>query len=112
MRWFIEGLPSGQSIPWGAWVIPMFWWLSFFGAVYFIQFCIGVILRKQWVEHERLSFPLLTIPREMVRESESRSLFPAFMKSRLFWIGFAIPFSMQLWGMASRLFPLLVFVKR
>ena len=33
MTWFFEGLPLGEPPPWNAlfdaWVMPMFWWLSF-----------------------------------------------------------------------------------
>jgi len=32
MEWFFEGLPPGQTIPWGEWALPLFWWLSFIGA--------------------------------------------------------------------------------
>ena len=39
MRHFYEGLPSGQSIPFEAWVGPLFWWLSLIFSIYFICFC-------------------------------------------------------------------------
>ena len=57
-RVFYEGLQSGQSIPWGAWLSPLFWWGSFILILLFVGACIVVMLRKQWVEHERLQFPL------------------------------------------------------
>lgn len=57
-RVFYEGLQSGQSIPWAAWVSPLFWWGSFILVLLFVGACIVVMLRKQWVEHERLQFPL------------------------------------------------------
>lgn len=57
-RVFYEGLQSGQSIPWGAWLSPLFWWGSFILVLLFVGACIVVMLRKQWVEHERLQFPL------------------------------------------------------
>ena len=57
-RVFYEGLQSCQSIPWAAWVSPLFWWGSFILVLLFVGACIVVMLRKQWVEHERLQFPL------------------------------------------------------
>ncbi len=57
-RVFYEGLQTGQSIPWGAWLSPLFWWGSFILVLLFVGACIVVMLRKQWVEHERLQFPL------------------------------------------------------
>ena len=53
-RGFYEGLKPGQSIPWSDWTLPVFWWLSFLGAILFTGACLIVILRKQWIEHERL----------------------------------------------------------
>jgi len=58
VRVFYEGLRSGQSIPWAAWLSPLFWWGSFILVLLFVGACIVVMLRKQWVEHERLQFPL------------------------------------------------------
>ncbi|MCK4590988.1 MAG: hypothetical protein KAT86_04480, partial [Candidatus Latescibacteria bacterium] len=91
MTWFFEGLPEGAKIPWGAWAIPLFWRLSFVAALFFVLFCIIVILRKQWVEKERLTFPLAQVPLQMVEGVENKSLFPHLFKNRGFWIGFAIP---------------------
>jgi hypothetical protein len=91
MTWFFEGLPEGEKIPWGAWAIPLFWWLSFVAVLFFVLFCIVVILRKQWVEKERLIFPLAQVPLQMVEGADRGSLIPPFMKTRLFWIGFAVP---------------------
>ena len=59
MRWFYEGLPKGQGLPFDVWVGPLFWLLSLILTVYFACFCLVVIFRRQWVEHERLVFPLM-----------------------------------------------------
>jgi len=29
MRWFMEGLPKGERIPWASWTIPLAAWLGF-----------------------------------------------------------------------------------
>ena len=57
MRLFYEGLPAGGSIPWGVWLGPLAWWVSFILALYITCFCLVVILRRQWMENERLVFP-------------------------------------------------------
>lgn len=108
IRWFWEGLPEGEKIPWGVWAVPIFWWLIFAAVLYFVCLCIVVILRKHWVEKERLIFPLMEVPVEMVKESSPRSVPPAFMQGKLFWIGFIIPLFIALWniiGYFSPLFP-------
>ena len=61
MTWFYEGLPSGQTIPYGAWLGPLFWWLLFLVALGGMCFCTSVILRRQWVRNERLLYPLASV---------------------------------------------------
>ena len=61
MTWFYEGLPSGQTIPWSAWVSPLFWWMSFIGALLVVCFCTVVVLRRQWIDRERIVFPLAQV---------------------------------------------------
>ncbi len=93
MRHFYEGLPSGRDIPFEAWAGPLFWWLSLIFAVYFICFCMVVLFRRQWIENERLVFPLMEMPRLLV-DGDGESL----VRSKLFWFGCAIPLSMILFN--------------
>ena len=100
MRWFYEGMPRGEVIPYDAWIGPLFWWLSLIFAVYFACFCLVVILRRQWMEHERLTFPVTEVPRLLTEESESSSL-PQILQSRIFWIGCGLPLSILLFNTVS-----------
>ncbi|MEW6360097.1 MAG: DUF6785 family protein [Planctomycetota bacterium] len=101
LRWFYEGLPPGAAIPWGEWIIPLFWWLVFIGAVVFLSACIAVILRKQWAENERLTYPLIAVTQEIVACSDEPGLLPAFMRGRLFWYGFLLSFGIIGWNILS-----------
>lgn len=91
IRCFFEGLPKGASIPWMVWIKPLLAWLPFIFALYLVMISIMVILRKQWVERERLIFPLVRLPVEIVKE-EKNSFFAPFYKNKIMWLGFAIPF--------------------
>ncbi len=93
MRWFYEGLPSGQAIPFGAWAEPLGWMLSLILTVYFVCFCVVVIFRRQWVENERLPFPLMEMPRLLIDDG-GRPL----LRSKAFWIGCSIPLGMILFN--------------
>jgi len=85
--WYVyEGLPKGMKIPWGAWIKPLGNWFLFIIIFYFLSICLMVMLRKQWVEKEKLTYPLVEVPKEMVREKN-----PIY-KSTLMWLGFLIPF--------------------
>ena len=92
ITYFYEGLPKGMPIPYSTWIIPLLSWFFFLIVIYFVSICIMVILRKQWVENERLIFPLTVLPIEMVKKESSSSRVPPLFKNKLLWLGFAIPF--------------------
>ena len=106
LKWFYNGMPVGEQIPWGAWVVPLFWWISLIIAIFFLCHCIVSALRKQWVEHERLSYALMEVPRQLI-ELPQGSNWPGFIRSTAFWIGFAIPFFMVMWNVVTYFTPAL-----
>ncbi|MFW6108766.1 MAG: DUF6785 family protein, partial [bacterium] len=96
LRWFYEGLPRGESVPWAAWAVPLGWWVAFLGAAWFACLCVIAILRKQWMEHERLAYPLASIALELMgRPGRQRR---GYARSRVFWIGFALAFGTLAWN--------------
>ncbi len=92
IRYFYEGLPEGRSVPWNEWFEPIFYWCLFIVTLYFVMICMMIILRKQWMERERLLYPLVQVPLEMIRDDERGSLIKPLFKNPVMWIGFAIPF--------------------
>jgi hypothetical protein len=84
---FYEGLRQGQALPWAAWISPLAHWLVPAVAMISAFLCLAAILRRQWSDNERLSFPLVQLPVEMMREQPGRS----FFSNPLTWIGFAAP---------------------
>ena len=98
---FYEGLPSGEPVPWQVWAIPLFWWTTFYIAIFIVGASLVVILRKQWVEHERLSFPLAQVPLLLMEGSDGPALLPTIARKRLFWIGFGVTMFILCWNMVS-----------
>ena len=95
-RAFYEGLPQGGGgIPWGAWLVPLAAWGSFMLAVYLWMIATMVILRRPWVDGERLVFPLTQLPLEVLRGVDEHIVPPLF-RSPLFWAGFLLPFALQM----------------
>jgi len=90
LTWFFEGLPEGQRVPWGVWVVPLLWWLALIGALWWMCACASALLRRRWSDEERLSYPLLEPVRELSREPE-RGIVAGVVRSRLFAIGAAVP---------------------
>ena len=99
MAWFFQGMPEGEAIPWRLWAMPFFWWVVLLTGLVTATLCGTALLRKQWVERERLAFPLAQVPLEMIREGKGR--LPAFMTHRLFWFGFVITLFTMAWNVIS-----------
>ena len=96
IKGFFEGAPKGAALPWMLWLRPLAYWIPFVMALYLAMISAMVILRKQWIENERLVFPLVQVPLAMIRDDESGpSLLKPFFKSPLMWAGFAIPAVLQ-----------------
>lgn len=85
---FYEGLRMGEHVPWSNWIIPVIAWLIFAFMLFFLMACVTTLFRKQWVDNEKLAFPLVQLPMEMVNEDTSR----AFFSNKIMWLGFALPF--------------------
>ncbi len=91
---FYEGNPKelGGKIAWTAWMPALLAWIPFLVSLYLVMIAIMVILRRQWIDHERLVYPLMQPPLAMIEQEPGRP-FPAIFRSWIFWIGVAIPFS-------------------
>ncbi len=85
-RLFYEGVDF-EPIPWGAWLVPLVVWSIAAILLFALMLCLVSLLRRQWVDNEKLTFPLVQLPLEMVRETTARR----FFTSRTMWVGFAIP---------------------
>lgn len=103
-RPFFEGLGRGEALPWGAWTVPLAAWGFFVMVLYYVTLCAVTIMRREWVEKERLAFPLVQLPLAMVRPAASGRI-PELFKSKLFWFGFAIPFLISSLAALNAYFP-------
>ena len=92
IEYFFEGLPEGHAVPWEAWIVPLAAWSSLVIAIYLMMIAAMVLVRRQWMEHERLIFPLIQLPLDMTAEDRRGRAFGPFARSPLMWVGFFIPF--------------------
>ncbi|MGD8544543.1 MAG: hypothetical protein PVH12_00055 [Candidatus Bathyarchaeota archaeon] len=56
----IPAFTGGAQVPWGAWLIPMFYWISLSLTICFSGLFLSCIMRRQYVEVETLPFPIAT----------------------------------------------------
>jgi hypothetical protein len=110
IRWYFEGMPAGAAapqatlVPWQVWITPMAAWGSFYLALYAAFFALGCLLRKDWIEGQRLAFPIVALPIEMAGDPVP-SAASSFFRSRLMWAGFALPVIQSLLQMGHAFAP-------
>ncbi|MHB1460788.1 MAG: DUF6785 family protein [Armatimonadota bacterium] len=67
-----------------AWWKPMVWWGSFSFILLWVMLCLNVLIRKQWTQNERLSYPTIMLPLEMTENTSN------FFRNKLMWAGFLV----------------------
>jgi hypothetical protein len=82
-----------------AWLTPVLWWTGMLAVLGLMMLCINTLLRRQWTESERLSYPLVALPLEMV--SERTELF----RNKLFWAGITVAAVLETWNGLAFLYP-------
>jgi hypothetical protein len=82
-----------------AWLIPASWWTLFIMALLWTMSCLNTVLRAQWTDKERLTYPMTQLPIAMTREDGS------LYRNRLFWMGFALAGGLSLINGLHNLYP-------
>ena len=83
---FFEGVDDLRLIPWGAWLKPAAFGIGFGLLFFFAVGCWAAILRRQWSERERYSFPLVQVAQQMTQTDPSGRAYNATFRSTGFWI--------------------------
>ena len=82
-----------------AWLPPVLWWVFIISVLGFTLLCINVVLRRQWTEREKLTYPTIRLPTEMTQPRL------AFFKNRLMLLGFGMAAAISLMNGLSFLYP-------
>jgi len=67
-----------------AWLQPALFWSGFMVLLMGMMLCFNIILRRQWVEHERLAYPIAQLPLQLLGQTQTLLSHP------IVWIGVAI----------------------
>ena len=77
-----------------AWLPPTLIWVGFCFVIGVTMLCLNVLLRKQWQEHERLTYPIAQLPYEITRAALNtgnlRTTPHLFFNRRMMIIGLSI----------------------
>jgi hypothetical protein len=83
--WFFEGKPDNKPIPWAAWRGPTIAYGILTFLFYLATAALAALMRRQWEENERFTFPLVEMPLELVAASESPGGARFFLGKGAFW---------------------------
>lgn len=102
----LKGFFGGHSTAWRpdilrAWMPPFWTWGTFIFVLALGMLFINVIVRKDWTEKSKLSFPIVQLPLEMTRTDFW------LLRSRLMWIGFGLAACLDLLNGLHTLYPVL-----
>ncbi|MEO2003723.1 MAG: DUF6785 family protein [Candidatus Poribacteria bacterium] len=87
-----------------AWARPVFWWTTFIVAFMLVVLGINMPVRRQWVEEERLTYPIIHLPMELIQRPRG------LLTSPLFWVGFSLAAGFSVWNQLSVWFRSLPYV--
>lgn len=82
-----------------SWIKPFIAWSVFTAIFLFVTLCINIVLRRQWIEHERLNYPIAQLPIEIIGNTAG------VFSSRLTWIGFAVALAIEVFAGLNYLYP-------
>jgi len=82
-----------------AWVWPVLSWSAFIIVLWMVLMLMSVLLRRQWMENEKLSYPIVQLPLAMTTEPTR------FFKNKLMWIGFGIAAAIDIWNGFGFIYP-------
>ncbi|MDA1193368.1 MAG: hypothetical protein O3A46_16960, partial [Candidatus Poribacteria bacterium] len=86
-----------------AWATPALWWSVLLIALTFVMLGLNVLIRRQWIHHERLSYPITQLPYALAEEGGSR----AFFASPLLWVGIGVSGGIDLINGLHAFFPMI-----
>ena len=96
----LDSFYKGNAVlPLKLWLTQMAVWMGFLFTFSCTTLCIVVLLRKQWIENEKLPFPTVALPIELARDGAP------ILKDKLFWTATVIVFLIGTMNTAHLNFP-------
>lgn len=90
-RWALKGFYLGGTsfYQWDyirAWLLPLTAWSGLIAVLIFGQLCLNSLLRRRWMDEERLGYPLTMVPLEVIKDERGEQ----FFKNPQAWLGFGL----------------------
>jgi len=88
VREMYEASDTG-AIPWRPWLVPLAMWTLFVLATFVTMYALMVLFRRQWIEREHLTFPIVRLVMDMA-DYEGRRVAGGFLRNPVMWAGFGL----------------------
>jgi hypothetical protein len=99
---FQRGMESlYRAEAWRPWLGPLSVWIVFIGVLAFTMLCVSVLVRRQWSDREKLTYPIVALPLDVTSEIRPHVLF----HSRTMWTGAAVAATLNLLNAVGQVFP-------
>ncbi|MHC1724892.1 MAG: DUF6785 family protein [Syntrophobacteraceae bacterium] len=92
------------GIPWHAWAVPFLLWALFILLVYSAIMGIVGIFSHQWIENEKMNFPLIQVQETLCRHADRNEL-AGFFTNRYFLVGISVPVFLHLFNGLHTYYP-------
>lgn len=83
-----EAADNGR-IPWKPWLVPLTMWLLFITAWMVSMVGLMSMFRRQWMDKERLTFPIAQLALD-ISDQEGKRILGGFFGNPLMWVGFTL----------------------
>lgn len=84
-----------------AWSVPVGWWCAFTLALGAVLIGTSTILRRQWMDNEKLAYPIVQLPLALTEDGGN----PSFWRNKILWWGIAAGASLNIWNGLATLIP-------
>jgi hypothetical protein len=83
----------------GPWMVPVLSWTALVSLLAFAMLCISSLMREEWTDREKLSFPIIQLPMALTHGG------PGFWRNRFMWVGFTVAAGIDLLNGFHFLYP-------
>ncbi len=97
--YFDSGLPLFATPYWRPWVRVALVWSGITLLLLWVMLCLNVLLRRNWVEESKLSFPIIQTPLAVIQPQSG------LFSSKLMWIGFGLALAVDILNGLHQLYP-------
>jgi hypothetical protein len=81
------------------WIVPILSWTAIASLIFFLVAFLNVFVRRQWIEHERLPYPIAQLPLDMTSTQTK------LLNNRVMWLGFWIAAIIEIINGLNFLYP-------